>query len=95
MAPQAGGGEGLVVSLGFEAFASLVVGEASSLGQAINTFVNFKVHPPVADEEGELVCVDKLLGDISQLDSHIFGAIKRSSKVKVADVEAREFCSTA
>ena len=50
MSPQAGSGEGFIVTLGFKSFAQLIVGEASSLGQAIDAFIDLKINPPVADK---------------------------------------------
>ena len=52
---------------------------------------NLEVNPPLALPLGEVISVDKVLGDIIDLDLNIFRPIHRGGQVEIGHAKARKF----
>ena len=85
----------MVVTLCVESFSEEVIGKLASLGEAVDTFSDFEVHPAVLDKLVEVAFGDELLWDVGQLDADVFVAFKGSIKITVFDVKNNEFGSAA
>ncbi len=59
-----------------------------NLFEAVDAFVNFEVYPSVMREGTEVGFINKLLGDVADLDPDVFGLVQRCAQVEVGDVKA-------
>ena len=90
MAPEARGGECVIVYRIIKTCGEEIVRELSRLGKAIETYHNFKTDPPVSCKILEFVFVDEFFRDVGESDTCIFKRIKRSAQVKVLDAEGEK-----
>ena len=90
MAPEARGGELVILSCSVDAFCEYIIGKLSILGKTIDNFPNFEIYPPPLYKITEVVFVDEFFRDVGEADTCIFTMIKRISEVKVFYVEGEK-----
>ena len=90
MAPEARGGECVIVYRIIKTCGEEIVRELSRLGKAIETYHNFKTDPPVSCKILEFVFVDEFFRDVGEVYTCIFATIERSDQVKVFYVEGEK-----
>ena len=73
----------LGVSMVGEALGEEIVCQATRLFQSKDPFGDLEVHPIVERILHEIVFVNKLLGDLEDVDVHVFREIKGSAQVEV------------
>ena len=83
VAPEAGCDVTLRVAMLGQALSEEVIGKLTSLFQSVDSFGDLKVHPIIEHELHEVIFIDELLGDLGDVDSDVFRAIKGSAQVKV------------
>ena len=88
--PEAGCGGTLIVAMLGQMLSEEIIGQFASLFQPIDTLVDLEVYPSIEGILGEVVFVNKLLGDLGDVDADIFRAIKGSAQVEVGEVIAGE-----
>ena len=47
--------------------------------ESVNVFADLKVYPTVGGKVGEVLLINRLLGDIREFDLSIFGPIKQGT----------------
>ena len=72
----------MIVSRSVEVCGEGIVGDISILYNAIDTFLNFKIYPPVLCEISEVVFVDEFFRGVGEAETCIFTTIERSAQVK-------------
>ena len=75
-APQTRGLGSLLVVVLEKACLQEGVGEAAVLRETIDAVVDFEIHPSLVDIVVEVVLVDELLRDVSDIDYDVFGIVK-------------------
>ena len=83
VAPEAGCGVALKVFMLGQALSEEIIGKLAGLSQTIDPFGDLKVHPIIERILHEVVFINELLGDLGDVDSDIFRAIKGSAQVEV------------
>ena len=58
-----------------KSFREKVIGKFPCLFEAIDPFIDFKVHPPIVDVHGKVVFINEFLGNIIEFDADILRAI--------------------
>ena len=86
--PETRSGGGLVLVVCFKAFAEEIFSKFYRLREAVDTLAYFEVNPTITTVFGEVVFIDKVLGNVNEFDSDVLRAVKRSFKVKIGYVEA-------
>ena len=56
------------------------------MGKAVETFANIKLYPAIAGFVGEVVFLDKCIGELGMADTRVFVAVDRGVQVEVADI---------
>ena len=70
---------------------SLVIGKFPCLLAAINALDDFTVDPALVCEGSEVIFINKSLRDNGELYVHTLRSIEGRAKIKIGDIEAREF----
>jgi hypothetical protein len=92
--PQSGSVAALEVSMGLETLFKELVGQDASLGKAIHAFGNLDVDVVVVDQLHEVVFVNDLLGNETDVNPHVFCLFHGSVEVEILDIETHRFGAT-
>jgi len=80
----------IIASL-FKSPAEEVVGQFSTLWQAIASSYNFIVYPSIVDKRQQIVFVNDLLGNVRELDADILWTFHRGLEIKVLGIKTNKF----
>ena len=86
--PDTRSGGGLVVVVFLKAFVEDIFGTFAVLREAADTFADFKVNPTIMNMFGEVLFIDKVLGNVGKFGSGVLWAVERVFEVKIEDVKA-------
>ena len=73
-----------------KAFGEKVIGKFPGSFEAVDSFIDFEVHPSIAHVCSEIVLIDEFLRDNIEFDADVLRAIERCAKVEVGDVKCGE-----
>ena len=83
VAPESRCDVALGVSVVGKALDKEIICQATCLFQPVDPFGDLEVHPIVEHKLCEVVLINELLGDLGDVDAHVFRAIKGSAQVEV------------